>query len=160
MPLFCRCLLSMLRKSHALISMAPLFGSRRALLGQAGERTPLLLSELPFRDAKYDPIEPPSPTLTTYSSCQPSHAQKPPPTHPPPALVEKRKKVRLWSSDPCQAWALCQSAKPSPLPASLSDSVLMILKAVRAQAHHTSHKALSWVSLSPQSATQSVVDSA
>lgn len=85
----------------------------------------------------------------------------PPPTHHQLWWKKKRKKkVCLWSSDPCQAWVLCQSANPSPLPASPSDSVLMILEAVRARAHHTSHKALSWVSFSPQSATQSVVDSA
>lgn len=34
--------------------MAPPFGSCSALLGRAGERTPLFLSKLPFRDAKYE----------------------------------------------------------------------------------------------------------
>lgn len=93
--------------------MAPLFGSCRALLGQAGERTPLLLSELPFRDAKYDPIEPPSPTLTTYLSSQPSNAQKSqlwswipkqpcsyPPTHSATTSSGGKKERKKFASDP------------------------------------------------------------
>lgn len=93
--------------------MAPLFGSCRALLGQAGERTPLLLSELPFRDAKYDPIEPPHLLLLPIQVASlPMHKSLryeveslnsavliPPPTHHQ-LWWKKKKKRKKFASDP------------------------------------------------------------
>ena len=96
--------------------MTPPFGSCHVLLGQAGERTPLFLSELAFRDAKYDTHSASSPTLATSSvpqppcalnsllwSCIPKTARLPaPPSYTGPGFKEVRPRS---CSDPCQVWA-------------------------------------------------------